>query len=56
VTVYGLADSRLVGGALGAVIELYVRREDAERALEDVLTDEPHLEGVVSVVPVLLSA
>jgi len=39
-TVYGLADSRLVGGALGEVIELYVRRQDAEQALEDVLTDD----------------
>jgi hypothetical protein len=49
-TVYGLADSRLAGGKLGQVIELYVRREDAEQALEDVLTDEPSLEGVISIV------
>jgi hypothetical protein len=41
---------------LGEVIELSIRREDAEQALEDVLMDEPDLEGVVSVVPVLLSA
>ena len=55
-TINGLADARIAGGALGEVIELYVRREDAEQALEDVLADEPDLEGVVGIVPVLLLA
>jgi hypothetical protein len=37
---YGLADSRLAGSELGEVAELFVRREDAERALREVLADE----------------
>jgi len=45
VTFYGLTDSRLVGSALGEVIEFYSSREEAEEALRDVLTDEPEREG-----------
>lgn len=55
-TVYGLCDSRLIGGALGEVIELYVRREHAEQALRDALADEPSWEDELSVVPIELSA
>ena len=51
-TFYGLADSSLTGTEFGEVIELYVRREDAEQATRDVLEDEPSWEGDVSVVPV----
>jgi hypothetical protein len=54
VTFYGIADSRLVGSELGEVIELYVRREDAEQALEDVLTDEPSWASELRVIPVEL--
>ena len=43
VTLYGLADSRLVGAKLGEVIELFAEREAAEQARRDVLTDEPSL-------------
>jgi hypothetical protein len=56
VTFYGLADSRLVGSELGEVFELFTCREDAEQALEDVLTDEPSWEGDISIVPIVLSA
>jgi hypothetical protein len=48
------ADSRLAGSQLGEVIELFVRREDAERALADVLADEPTWNGQLSVVSVEL--
>jgi hypothetical protein len=47
------ADSRLAGSQLGEVIELFVRRED-ERALADVLADEPTWNGQLSVVSVEL--
>jgi hypothetical protein len=53
-TSYDLADSRLSGTGLGEVIELFVRREDAEQALRDLLSDEPTWEGVVSIVPIEL--
>jgi hypothetical protein len=52
VTLYGLADSRLAGDELGEVIELYVRREDAEAALRDVLTDDPEWEGELGIVTI----
>jgi hypothetical protein len=55
VTFYGLADSRLVGTELGEVIEVYVRREDAEQALRDVLRDEPEWEGELGIVAVELN-
>jgi hypothetical protein len=48
---YGLADSRLAGSELGEVIELFVRRE---RALADVLADEPTWRGQLSVVTIEL--
>jgi len=35
------------------VIELYRSREQAERALHNVLRDEPEWEGMMEVVPVL---
>ena len=44
---WGLAD-RFVD----EVIELYRSREQAERALRNVLTDEPEWEGMIEVVPV----
>ena len=34
------------------VIELYCSREQAERALRAVLTDEPEWEGMIEIVPV----
>jgi hypothetical protein len=37
------------------LIELYRFREDAERALDAVLTDEPGWEGMIQVVPVALA-
>ena len=54
-TFYGLADSSLTGADLGVVIELYVRREDAEQAFRDVLSDEPAWEGQLEIVPIELS-
>jgi hypothetical protein len=36
---------------VGEVIELYRSREQAERALEAVLNDEPGWEGMMEVVP-----
>lgn len=45
----------LPGSELGEVIELFVRREDAERALADVLADEPTWNGQLSVVSVELA-
>lgn len=51
-TLYGLADSRLVGHELGEVIELYVRREDAEQALRDVVADEPSWAGELYLVTI----
>jgi hypothetical protein len=44
VNFYGLADSRLIGTEVGEVIELYVRREDAEQALRDVLNRRAFVE------------
>ena len=46
---WGLAD-RFVD----EVIETYRSREQAERALQAVLTDEPDWEGMMEVVPVTL--
>jgi hypothetical protein len=40
-TVYGFADTRLAGTPLGEVVELYVDRDEAERAVRDLLADEP---------------
>jgi hypothetical protein len=53
VTFYGLAES-LSGTDLGEVIELYVRRQDAEQALSDVLRYEPKWECELSVVRIEL--
>jgi hypothetical protein len=44
---WGLADH-----FINEVIELYRSREQAERALENVLRDEPEWEGMMEVVPV----
>ncbi len=38
------------------VIEVYRSREQAERALEAVISDEPEWEGMIEVVPVPLLA
>jgi hypothetical protein len=46
VTTWALADARLANTDLGPVIELFVRRTDAERALRDVLRDEPGVGAV----------
>ena len=46
---WGLADH-----FVDEVIETYRSREQAERALEAVLTDEPDWEGMMEVVPVPL--
>jgi len=44
---WGLADH-----FVGEVIELYPSREQAERALDKVLRDEPEWEGMMEVVPI----
>ena len=44
---WGLADY-----FVDEVIELYRSREQAERALREVLTDEPEWEGMMEVVPI----
>jgi hypothetical protein len=46
---WGLADH-----FVDEVIELYRSREQAERALDNVLNDEPEWEGMMEVVPVPL--
>ena len=46
---WGLADH-----FVDEVIELYRSREQAERALDNVLNDEPEWEGMIEVVPVPL--
>jgi hypothetical protein len=46
---WGLADH-----FVDEVIELYRSREQAERALDNVLKDEPEWEGMMEVVPVPL--
>jgi hypothetical protein len=53
-TFYGLADNRLAGSELGEVIEFYLSREEAEKALREVLADEPEWEGELGVVAVEL--
>jgi hypothetical protein len=45
---WGLADY-----FVDEVIETYRSREQAERALDNVLNDEPEWEGMIEVVPVL---
>jgi hypothetical protein len=47
---WGLADL-----FVSEIIELYRFRAEAERALENVLADEPDWEGMISVVPVYLA-
>lgn len=37
---YALTDSRLIDSKLGEVVEFFGSREEAEKALRDVLTDE----------------
>jgi hypothetical protein len=49
---YGLADRTLSNSRLGEVIELYIRREDAEQALADALEDEPAWSDVLYVVTI----
>jgi hypothetical protein len=51
---YGLADYRMAGSDLGEVIEFYSSQEEAERALRDVLDDEPEWQGELGVVIVEL--
>ena len=53
--VYGLADVRREDRlGIGNVVEIYIREEDAEAALADVLLDEPRLELELSIVPIEL--
>jgi hypothetical protein len=49
---YDLTDYRLRD--FGEVIEFYASREEAEKALSDVLRDEPAWQGELGVVPVSL--
>jgi hypothetical protein len=49
---YRLADMRLVGTAFGEVSVIYVRREDVEESLHDVIEDEPAWAGGLSVVEI----
>ena len=46
---YALTDSRLTDSGLGEVIEFYSSREEAEKALRDVLMDEPEWHGIIGV-------
>ena len=48
---YGVRDARLDGDVLGDVVELFLRREDAEQFLGECLTDEPEWADVLSVEP-----
>jgi hypothetical protein len=49
-TCYALTDSRLADSELGEVFEFFASREEAEKALRDVLTDEPGWDRQISVV------
>jgi hypothetical protein len=49
VVFYALTDSRLTDTDLGEVVEFFASREEAEKALRDVLTDEPDWKGIVGV-------
>ncbi|MEK6275527.1 MAG: hypothetical protein AABM30_09335 [Actinomycetota bacterium] len=53
---YALADSRLTDSGLGEVVEFFASREEAEKALRDVLTDEPDWKGVVGVAEIDLGS
>jgi hypothetical protein len=55
VTVYGLADARLAGTEVGEVVEVYVDRGEAERAVRDLLADEPAWHEHVRLVEVELA-
>jgi hypothetical protein len=46
---WGLTDN-----FVGEVIQVYRSREQAERALRAVLTDEPDWEGMIEIVPIAL--
>jgi hypothetical protein len=54
VTFYGLADYRMTGSELGEIIEFYSSQQEAEQALQDVLTDEPDWQRELGVVPIEL--
>jgi hypothetical protein len=47
---WGLADF-----SVGEIVEFYPSREDAERALRDVLADEPQWEGMLASMAVRVS-
>jgi hypothetical protein len=49
---YALTDSRLTDTELGEVVEFFASREEAEKALRDVLADEPDWDRQISVVEI----
>jgi hypothetical protein len=55
-TFYALIDARLVGSDLGEVVEFYASQEAAEKALRDVLADEPGWSGIVDIAEVELGS
>jgi hypothetical protein len=55
-TVYGLADRRLAETELDKVVELFATREQAARALRDVLHDEPGWADEISLVEIELGS
>jgi len=53
---YGIRSAFLNGDPLGDVVELFLRRDDAERFLAECLRDEPGWANVLSVEAVELAA
>ena len=51
---YAVHSKDLSGDFLGDCVEVFVRREDAERFVQECLTDEPDWESVLSVVQIEL--
>ena len=49
---YGVRSALLEGDRLGDVVELFLRREDAERFLADCLADEPEWTDVLGIVEI----
>ena len=49
--IYGVRDARLEGDVVGDIVELFIRREDAQQFVADCLADEPEWTGVLSVEP-----
>ena len=48
---YGVRDALAEGDILGDIVELFIRREDAEQFIAECLVDEPGWAGVLWVEP-----